>query len=122
MTKEEKQILLIDLCARLPYGVKFTLSGNNIYTMKGIDLIVTDEGDWEYAVAAKGITPIEIKYIKPYLRPMSSMTEEEEIYYNTVYYTLNFYKKEDWLNEHHFDYRGLIPMGMALEAPEGMYN
>jgi len=53
---------------------------------------------------------------------MSSMTEEEEIYYNTVYTTLKFYKKEDWLNAHHFDYRGLIEKGLALEAPEGMYK
>jgi hypothetical protein len=53
---------------------------------------------------------------------MSSMTEDEEIYYNTVYTRLKFYEKEDWLNAHHFDYRGLIPMGLALEAPEGMYK
>ena len=53
---------------------------------------------------------------------MESMTEEEEIYYNTVYMTLTFYEKEDWLNEHHFDYRGLIEKGLALEAPEWMYN
>lgn len=116
MTQEDKKILLKDLCARLHCGVKFTFSGDSIYTMKGIDLIVTDEGNWEYVVTAKGIEPIEIEYIKPYLRPMSSMTEEEEIYYDTVYFTLNFYKKEDWLNEHHFDYRGLIPMGLALEV------
>ena len=49
------------------------------------------------------------------------MTEEEEIYYNTVYTTLKFYEKEDWLNEHKFDYRGLVPV-LALEAPEGMYE
>ena len=63
MTQEEKDLLLKDITARLSCGVKFTLSGNNIYTMKGIDLIVTDDGDWEYAVTAKGIRPIEIKYI-----------------------------------------------------------
>ena len=70
------------------------------------------EGDW--------INRIE--NVRLYLRPMSSMTEEEEIYYNTVYTTLKFYKKEDWLNAHHFDYRGLIEKGLALEAPEGMYK
>ena len=121
MTNEEKQLLIKDLCQRLLYGVKFACN-KNIYTAKGLDLIVTDEGDWEYAVTAKGIAPIEIDFVKPYLRPMSSMTEEEEIYYNTVYFTLNFYKKEDWLNEHHFDYRRLIPMGLALEAPADMYK
>lgn len=130
MTQEEKQLLLIDLCGRLSYGVKFILSGgnvNNVYTMKGIDLIVTDEGDWDYGVTAKNTEPIEIKYIKPYLRPMSSMTEEEENEYNS----LNAYEKGvfphteeafDWLNENMFDYRGLIPKGLALEAKEGMYK
>lgn len=120
MTNEEKQLLLKDLCPRLLYGVKFTLSGNNIYTMKGIDLIVTDEGDWEYAVTAKGIEPIEIEYIKPYLRPMSSMTEEEANgLTHLIRESWEFY---DYLNAHHFDYRGLIPMGLTLEAPDDVYK
>ena len=125
MTNEEKELLLKDLCGRLPHGVKYILPGGNVnhtYTMKGIDLIVTDEGVWDYGVTTRNTEPIEIKYIKPYLRSMSSMTEEEEIYYSTVYTTLKFYEKEDWLNAHHFDYRGLIPMGLALEAPEDMYK
>ncbi len=139
MTQKEKQLLHKDLCARLLYGVKFTLSGDCIYTMKGIDLIVTDEGDWEYAVTAKGITPIEIKYIKPYLRPMSSMTEEEKEEFENLVFTYDFGNGQfpiehvimywdsfeevlEWLNSHHFDYRGLIPMGLALEAPEDMYK
>ena len=139
MTQEEKQLLIKDLCGRLPYGVKFALSGNGIYTMKGIDLIVTDDGDWEYAVTAKGIEPIEIKYVKPHLRPMSSMTEEEKkvvcsmnmisdtelndrLNYQRMYvqnYTIETF---DYFNERKLDYRGLIPMGLALEAPEGMYE
>lgn len=57
---------------------------------------------------------------------MSSMTEEEE----AEYYALNAYEGAfprngdalDYVLSHHFDYRGLIPMGLALEAPEGMYN
>ena len=111
MTQQEKQLLLRDLCARLPY---YTELYSNVA-----------DGNWAI------LTPVVISnlmnatdklVIKPYLRPMSSMTEEEEIYYNTVYYTLNFYKKEDWLNEHHFDYRGLIPMGLALEAPKDIYK
>lgn len=139
MKQEDKQLLLKDLCARLPYEVKFTLS-DNIYTIKGIDLIVTDEGDWEYAVTAKGIEPIEIEYIKPYLRPMSSMTEEERGRYTSfiVSYEYDDYwhpgeytdavdvdemsELIDWLNAHHFDYRNLIERGLALPAPEGMYK
>ena len=78
MTQEHKELLLKDLCARLPYGVKF-MCNKNIYTTKGLDLIVADEGDWEYAVTAKDTAPIEIDFIKPYLFPLSSMTEEQQI-------------------------------------------
>ena len=126
MTQEEKELLIKDLCERLLYGVKFACN-KNIYTAKGLDLIVTDEGDWEYAVTANGIEPTEIEHIKPYLRPMSSMTSDERFEYDELqhFYThgLDFNVDEvDWLLSHHFDFRGLIPMDLALEAPEGMYN
>lgn len=148
MTKEEKQLLLKELCGRLPYGVKFTLSGDNIYTMKGIDLIVTDEGDWEYAVTAKGIEPIEIDFVKPYLRPISSLTDEE---CNTLFKILDINEEDgDWLKisdinvirlftengkdfyeianamdylySIHVDFRDMIEKGIALEAPKDMYK
>jgi hypothetical protein len=78
--------------------------------------------------------------IKPYLRPMSSMTDEEKrqyrelcdedirqlTYVQTVHpglkYKTSCHRSIDWLNAHHFDYRGLIEKGLALEAPEGMYK
>ena len=67
--------------------------------------------------------------LKPYLRPMLSMTEEEKEEYNKTenlsLFDLHHYptiKSFDWLNAHHFDYRGLIEKGLALEAPEGMYK
>ncbi len=61
--------------------------------------------------------------IRPYLRPMSSMTEEEEKEFEeTLQYTQCTLDSYDWLNAHHFDYRGLIPLGLALEAPDGMYK
>ena len=78
------------------------------------------------------IDDIEIEDIKPYLRSMSSMTEEEESEYNLIqgmsHWTAddgkmkNYSDGIDYLNSHHFDYRGLILMRLALEAPEGMYN
>jgi hypothetical protein len=148
MTEKEKDLLLKDLCARSSYGVKIVLN-KNVYTAKGIDLTVTDEGNWEYVVTAKGIAPVEIGFVKPYLRPMSSMSEDEKksleelctMYNggdNTDYesfcieilqthprygdaFRQNF-TALDWLNSHHFDYRGLIQMGLALETPEGMYK
>ena len=119
MTQEDKDLLLKDLCARLPYGVKFACN-KNVYTAKGLDLIVTNEGDWEYAVTAKGITPIEIDFIKPYLFPLSSMTEEQKSQYSFfLTRIIDGYDSSlliDWLNKNHFDYIGLIPMGLANDA------
>ena len=61
--------------------------------------------------------------IRPYLRPMSRMTEEEEKEFEeTLQYTQCTLDSYDCLNAHHFDYRGLIPLGLALEAPDGMYK
>ena len=64
--------------------------------------------------------------LKPYLRPMSSMTEEEEKEFQEIKLSYHFdedsYILLDWLNAHHFDYRGLIEKGLALEAKEGMYH
>ena len=139
MKQEDKELLLKDLCARLPYGVKFACN-KNVYTAKGLDLIVTDEGDWEYAVTAKGIAPIEIDFIKPYLLPLSSMTEEQwdkefrgygftEFTRDSFKYgceTLEFNnnnpnlsKTVKFINQlikNHFDIYGLIPMGLANDA------
>ena len=117
MTEKEKDLLIGALCARLPYGVKF-MCNKNIYTAKGLDLIVTDEGDWEYAVTTKEIAPIEIDFIKPYLFPLSSMTEEQK---KKWFYTLSSdyhitYDTVDWCNKNHFDYRGLIEKSLALDA------
>ena len=125
MTQENKDLLLKDLCARLPYGVKFACN-KNVYTAKGLDLIVTDEGDWEYAVTAKGIAPIEIDFIKPYLFPLSSMTDEqtEELIklINTGQNDNNEFMRSlcriEFYHKNHFDYRGLIPMGLANDATD----
>ena len=94
------------------------MCNKNIYTAKGLDLIVTDEGDWEYAVTTKEIAPIEIDFIKPYLFPMSSITEEQK---KKWFYTLSSdyhitYDTVDWCNKNHFDYRGLIEKSLALDA------
>ena len=126
MTQEEKDLLLKDLSGRLPYGVKCTTksSWNGIYPIEGckdnkvfLDCPVYDEGDDEWMIES----------IVPYLRPMSSMTDEEKIEYHNLcynYYSVYFDTTEsiDWLNAHHFDYRGLIEKDLAIEAPEGMYN
>lgn len=128
MEEKDKQLLLKDICARLPY-----------YTE-----LYSNVADDNWAI----LTPVIISnlmnadndlVIKPYLRSMSSMTEEEAI----KYITLTHYNTDDngkpyreltinaldWLNEHHFDYRidpttgeTLIGKGLALEAPNDMYK
>lgn len=143
MTQEHKELLLKDLCARLPYGVKF-MYNKNIYTTKGLDLIVTDEGDWEYAVTAKNIAPIEIDFIKPYLFSLSSMTDKQakeiqeivgnpdnaciirktdglELWLDYIdtdptIWVDTIFEVQDYLNKNHFDYRGLIKKGLAIDA------
>lgn len=114
MTQKEKQLLLKDLCARLPYAVRMFVPGfsvNEELKTKHIDAAINDYG------------------IKPYLRPMSSMTAEELSFYNNYLITPgitileeNLSEYLDWMHSHHFDYRGLIPMGLALEAKEDMYK
>lgn len=108
MTQEEKRILLIDLCARLPYGVKFQGEDSNVYTLDASNYFTLQ---------------VEDMVFKPYLRPMESMTDEEKKeYLNLDPLTNGWWVVADWLNARHFDYRGLIPMGLALEAKEGMYE
>lgn len=127
MTKEEKQLLLEDLCGRLPY---YTELYSNVA-----------DGNWAIltpVVISNLMSPTDKLVIKPYLRPMNSMTDEERLYFyrnSSKTYILvdekNIITKPfyvytihliDYLNAHHFDYRGLIEKGLAVEAPEGMYE
>ena len=112
MVQEDKELLLKDLCSRLPYGVKLLHipSGEKtVLEMMNCDAI---DGD---------IHDLIINF-KPYLRSMSSMTEEERNEYNKmqcVYGVTSISKHgemTDWLNAHHFDYRGLIEKGLAIEV------
>ena len=140
MTQEQKDLLLKDLSTRVFYNPKFSF-GYNVYTLNGIVERVNDEGDWVYCLNAKGIEPIEIELCKPYLFPISSMNEEqlEEFYckfveneidfndFKKYYFETNSYFKLltsvsdcpfviDWFNKNHLDYRGLISMGLAIDA------
>ena len=137
MTQEDKELLLKDLCARLPYGVK-CYEADVEYTF---DIIGTTSNNKEF-VFSDGYER-NLEQIKPYLRPLSSMTEEEkeqlaiiksEDFQLVRQWVKNESFKEtgapcpvtcgeiDYCNKKHFDYRGLIEKGLALEAPEGMYN
>ena len=145
MTKEDKALLLKDLCARLPYNVKCKVHlDTKGYCLRDKDKYCDDilesvNYEKQTCTFNKSIGYnfgyFSIEEVKPYLRPMSSMTEEERnnlraycrtqegiIYDVGVSGAINSSAIIDFLNSHHFDYRGLIPMGLALEAPEGMYN
>lgn len=118
MTQEDRQLLFVDLCARLPYGVKC-----NVYKRMGVLVGLNDYGaEIDYGDGED--TTCEIKFCKPYLRPMSSMTEDEKNELNNVleyqYYAddSRMCEASDWLNAHHFDYRGLIEKGLAIEVTE----
>lgn len=112
MTQKEKQLLLKDLCARLPYGVILNVDNGKYSGNKKI---------WPGLFNSDNLWGA-----KPYLRPMSSMTEEEENEYRAINcYEGLFPHNEDALDfalEHHLDFRNLIEKGLALEAPEGMYK
>ena len=135
MTQEDKELLLKDLCARLPYGVKLQHVKNTdsivelysidldefyckiqFYTYKGKALTASEEG--------KLLKPGGMLRYKPYLFPLSSMTEgqNEELIklINTGQNDNNEFMRSlcrtEFYHKNHFDYRGLIPMGLAIDA------
>ena len=137
MTQEEKELLLKDLSARLPYGVKihnphprFPNSDEYIQTLTDIHGTmqsnwITFGTDYEEINVNWNIGNKEEDVPKPYLRSIKTMTEEEghdfarSIADSTQSIPVGFF---DYCNEHHIDYRGLISKGLAIEAPSNMYN
>lgn len=142
ITREDEDLLLIDLSGRLKYGVKVCIKLPNHQEKVFEDhvgelLEITKSGG--YLVNVKGIDYRSLSLdIKPYLRPLSSMTEEEREYiedkcaFTTIgpiggkFCLAMPVVAAEWLidfyNSNHLDYRGLIEKGLALEAPEDMYN
>ena len=133
MTQEDKELLFIDLCNRICYKTICTSKRFDKSILVGMD----DDGATFSHVDCLGQTVYELLDIiefdvKPYLRSMSSMTEEEYKEYTNIdnrsyscpkdYAHIPASDRIDWLNKHHFDYRGLIEKGLALEAPKGMYK
>ena len=128
MTQEDKELLLKDLSARLPYRVKASYYGaeEERETWDEIESVTLDG----YVDIGQYSLPIE--HIKPYLFPMSSMTDEQKKEYNLLqnfvpiyYYGFDIivdkelydnWESIDYLNAHHFDYRGLIEKGLAIDA------
>ena len=110
MTEQDVKLLLLDLCARLPYGVKIQYN-NEIYYIDYISALYE-----EVKLDIPDNYTIGISEIKPYLRPISSMTEEESEEFSNM--EIVGYSNYDWLNAHHFDFRNLIEKGLAIEVTE----
>lgn len=114
MIQKDKELLLKDLCARLPYGVKCY---DEVQKESGIFKTFEYEG-FGRIHNGRGLRFIE--NIKPYLFPLSSMTEEQKSQYSFfLTRIIDGYDSSlllDWLNKNHFDYRGLIEKGLAIDA------
>ena len=143
MTQEDKELLLKDLSARLPYGVIVledidkTFDGGCVSEL----VTITEIKGEKMFLTKNSLTPVTIEEIRPYLRPMSSMTEKEKrhiskmmclrTYDDGVVHDMTYpvytpyYVMEDclsYLRSIHVDYSGLIEKDLALVAPEGMYD
>ena len=134
MTQEDKKLLLKDLCARLPYGVKVEITH-----WRNRDKGIIDSKIFRVPIDVNKASVLikSTSDVKPYLFPLSSMTEEQQEEFDRIYAddmqvvacnlknkldgkpyetNLGHYRHIDWLNKNHFDYRGLIEKGLAIDA------
>lgn len=107
MTQEQKDLLVKDLCARLPYGVK-VLYENEIFDVEYVSPMYE-----EIKLDIPETWTIDISEVKPYLFPISSMTDEQDKEFMNIQIG---YPSVDWFDKNHFDYRGLIEMELAIDA------
>lgn len=117
MTQNEKDLLLKDLCARLPYNIK-VYDNNGNFNTSYVNLLHIN-GKVSEAFVGNGMQcrTAPIDEIRPYLFPLSSMTEEQKEDMIKSSCGIGSDKNVfDWYNKNHFDYRGLIPMGLAIDA------
>mgnify|MGYP007037140067 CR=1 FL=1 len=120
MTQNEKDLLLKDLCARLPYGVKglVTFNGNIFMTQPQVE-VRTIDGKLYDRFAEFQDSWYDNVTIKPYLFPLSDIVKEAIIVEGNRHIATNI----DWLNANHLDYRGLIEKSLALDATNlGIYE
>lgn len=110
MTQEERQLLLKDLCGRLPYGT--------IYDIKigGVTYVNVSLNSFYYDLIEKNFNNGQLQSIIPYLKKIDTSFEHKGFYLENLKDVIDYY------NSNHIDYRGFIEQGLANEAPEGMYN
>ena len=130
MKQEDLELLKTDLCERFPHQIYARLNDED---MRIIDISYS-RGDIAFTLVGETKTylGVEADRIRPYLRPMSTMTQEEMEEYRETFET---YENEnglkltypsarsyDYLNKRRLDFRGLINLGLAIQAPDWMYN
>lgn len=128
MTQEEQKILVHDLCARLPHGVNVWVKTHHGQIIESDILTLCNGGGYYSTLTYEGI--MDDSVVKPYLRPLSAMTKDEREEYDKLRMGVSLFNYRirtltammDWLLQNHFDVYGLIGKGLALEAPEDMYN
>ena len=138
MIEEQKDLLLKDICARLPYGVKCQVQEDEYTYIGTLCRIEVDNKNGHLLDFAESISGLDcqvyLSEIKPYLFPLSSMTEEQKKEYESLciketseysdLYGIIFAKDHyydtvesiDYLYKNHIDVRGLIPLGLAIDA------
>ena len=118
MTREQKDLLIKDLCGRLTHGVKCKILETNEVKILGA---IQYDGEntlfdfWEDDQKIQYGHQLYLSEFKPYLLPISSMTEEQDKEFMNIQIG---YPSVDWFDKNHFDYRGLIPMGLAIDATD----
>ena len=128
MTQKDKDLLLKDLCARLPYGVKMNHIADDEHSPKTLIGVAKDMITLE---GLGGYECVDVEHYKPYLFPLSSMTEEQKREYDKIiYHSIELHHREysdiveidlfddlqDFYCKNHLDYRGLIERGLAIDA------
>ena len=117
MTQEDKELLLKDLCARLPFGIK-VLYDTQIFEVQYIEPMYE-----EIKLLDNERYTLSIDEVKPYLFPLSSMTEEQIKEFNSITQKCSTYIGKsilltDFCNKHHIDWRGFIEKGLAEDATD----
>ena len=124
MTKEEKELLVKDLCARLPYGVQCYVGDNKPYTLRSISIDNIDGTLLEFYETKDGLNmQVYLSECKPFLIPLSNMTDEQKDEFDSLYtYDALIIEPQikliNWCYENHFDINGLIPKGLANDATD----
>ena len=129
MTQEDRRLLIKDLCGRSYYKVKVSAIYDNkeyegtlcaIYPEDNRIIIDDLNKPCHYPNQTCGGFIIDEHKVKPYLFPLSSMTEEQYKEYWELEHSSDMEHLSipllDWLNANHFDYRGLIEKELAIDC------